>query len=245
MAREVLTPVEQEPTEHGKRGVVAFFKELPVLIALALVIALVIKAFLVQAFFIPSGSMEPTLQIGDRVLVNKLTYRFHDPRRGDVVVFRDPLGDKICEQRPGITVPEHCNRGVGTKVKDWFVELFGLPTAETKDYIKRIVALPGETIQIENGEIYVCGEPNCTPLDAAGQPKDGRKITFPSTAEEGPQIAETQDYPATHIPEHQYWVMGDNRANSSDSTTFGSIGEDKVVGKAFVLVWPPNRFSGL
>ena len=220
-----------------------FFKELPVLVALALGIALLIKAFLVQAFYIPSASMEPTLTQGDRVLVNKLSYRFGEPKRGDIVVFHDPYPDP-CETTDGEAPPAGCERGAGRRVLDWFAEVFGLPTADTRDFIKRIVALPGETIQIENGQIYVCDEPDCVPLGPDGSPQDGRKIDFASSAEGGPRV-DRDNVPAFPVPEGQYYVMGDNRANSSDSRNFRGIAQEKVIGKAFVVVWPPNRFSGL
>lgn len=247
MAREVASPVLESQGEGKKRGVVSFFKELPVLVALALGIALVIKALLIQAFFIPSQSMEPTLHVGDRVLVNKLTYRFHAPRRGDVVVFKDPYGELRCPKNPepGVTLSPECNKPVLRKAYEWFAELFGLPTGETKDYIKRIAALPGETIQMENGEVWVCGKPNCTPFNSeTKQAVDGRKIYFRATPEEGPQ-ADNYTMPPFRVPEGNYYVLGDNRGNSSDSRVFKSITRGKIIGKAFVLLWPPNRFNGL
>lgn len=240
---EVIAPAPQEASSSDKGGVLRFFKELPVLVALALGIALLIKAFLVQAFYIPSASMEPTLTQGDRVLVNKLSYRFGEPKRGDVVVFHDPYPDP-CEATDGEAPPEGCERSVVRSVLDWFAEVFGLPTADTRDFIKRIVALPGETIQIENGQVYVCDEPDCVPLGPDGRPRDGRRIDFPSSSDEGPRL-DRDNVPAFPVPEGQYYVMGDNRANSSDSRNFRGIAREKIIGKAFVVVWPPNRFSGL
>lgn len=213
------------------------------LVALALGIALLIKAFLVQAFYIPSASMEPTLHIGDRVLVNKLSYRFGAPQRGDVVVFHDPYPDP-CEARDGEAAPAGCERGFGRKALDWFAEVFGLPTADTRDFIKRIVALPGETVQIQEGQVYVCGKPSCIPINLDGTPKDGRKIDFEHTSDEGPQN-DRDNVPAFPVPEGQYYVLGDNRGNSSDSRNFKGIDRDSIIGKAFVVVWPPNRFGGL
>lgn len=243
MAREeVIAPPESEPKSRAG-GVLRFFKELPVLVALALGIALLIKAFLVQAFYIPSASMEPTLRQGDRVLVNKLSYRFGEPQRGDVIVFHDPYPDP-CEETEGQQAPAGCEQGFGRRALDWFAEVFGLPTADTRDFIKRIVALPGETIQIEDGQLYVCGEPDCVPLGPNGEPKDGRKINFESSADKGPRV-DKDDVPAFPVPEGQYYVMGDNRANSSDSRNFRGIAREKIIGKAFVIVWPPTRFSGL
>ena len=239
----MIAPSSQEPAPSAGSSVLRFLKELPVLVALALGIALLIKAFLVQAFYIPSASMEPTLRQGDRVLVNKLSYRFGEPKRGDVIVFHDPYPDP-CDTTEGEAAPAGCQQGFVRKALDWFAEVFGLPTADTRDFIKRIVALPGETIQIENGQVYVCDEPDCVPLGPDGEPKDGHKISFRSNSESGPRL-DKDNVPAFPVPEDQYYVMGDNRGNSSDSRNFRGIAREKIIGKAFVLVWPPNRFSGL
>ncbi len=245
MAREVMVPVEEEGPGSKSSGVLSFLKELPVLIVLALGIALLIKAFLVQAFFIPSGSMEPTLQERDRVLVNKLTYRFREPSRGELIVFRDPFGDP-CAEREGYILPEDCEKGPAGRAWEWFSELFGLPHPDgiTKDYIKRIVALPGETIEMRDGEVWVCSEPNCVPLNEDGTPRDGEHIDFPSGPEKGPQ-KDNYTMPPFRLGDADYFVLGDNRNNSSDSRVFRSISRDSIVGKAFVLLWPPTRFSSL
>lgn len=245
MARDVIAPSPQEDEIEGRvSGALRFLKELPVLVVLALGIALLIKAFLVQAFYIPSASMEPTLERGDRVLVNKLSYRFGDPARGDVVVFRDPYPDP-CETASGETSARAgCEEGIARKAFNWFAEVFGLPTGETRDFIKRIAALPGETIEIRDGDVYVCGDPRCRPLNPDGTRKDGRKITFPSSDDKGPQ-PDHDNMPAFAVPKDQYFVLGDNRANSSDSRTFKGVERELIVGKSFVLVWPPTRFTGL
>lgn len=229
-----------EPKERAARSAWRFFKELPVLIALALGIALLIKAFLVQAFYIPSASMEPTLTEGDRVLVNKLSYRFGEPKRGDVIVFKDPYPDP-CDETPNAA---GCDEAFPRKALNWFAEVFGLPTGDTRDFIKRIVALPGETVALNDGNVYVCNKPGCVPVDKSGKPKDGRLIDFPHTSEEGPQ-SDDDTFPSFVVPDDQYFVLGDNRANSSDSRSFKGIERDEIIGKAFVLIWPPTRFSGL
>jgi signal peptidase I len=231
------------PPRKAKGGAFRFLRELPVLIGLALLIALLIKAFLVQAFYIPSASMEPTLTRGDRVLVNKLSYRFGEPKRGDVVVFRDPYPDPCKSDDPDID-RSACNRGIGRTVLNWFAEVFGLPTGDTRDFIKRIVALPGETIQMHEGDVYVCDDPGCVPLDKKGDPRDGELVDFEHTTTEGPQ-KDDESMPAFTVPKDEYYVLGDNRANSQDSRTFRGIGREDIVGKAFVLVWPVSRFDGL
>ena len=155
----------------------------------AFLVAIVVKAFLLQAFYIPSPSMVPTLQVNDRVLVNKLSYDFHDVRRGDVVVFESP---------PGVA---------------------------EKDLIKRVIGLPGDTVETRDGEIVV----NDEMLDEPYLPKD---------VGTGPMEKVT-------VPPGHYWVMGDNRGNSSDSRFFGPIPESSIIGRAFVQVWPLTAFGFL
>ena len=240
MDQDLAPPAADEPKKRESHSALRFLKELPVLVALALGIALLIKAFLVQAFYIPSASMEPTLTQGDRVLVNKLSYRFGDPKRGDVIVFKDPYPNPCNEQpeAPG------CNESVPRKALNWFAEVFGLPTGTTRDFIKRIVALPGETVALADGKVYVCDEPGCDPVDTNGKPKDGHIVDFPHTADEGPQ-SDDDNFPKFTVPQDEYFVLGDNRANSSDSRSFKGIARDEIIGKAFVLIWPPTRFGGL
>lgn len=159
--------------------------EWTLLIAASLAVALLARGFLVQAFFIPSESMLPTLHKNDRVLVNKLSYRLHDVHRGDVVVFEAPPG---------------------------------AGTTSVKDLIKRVIGLPGETIEGRGGEIYINGEP----LDEPYLPPNVR----------------AKDFLAEKIPPERYWVLGDNRQDSRDSTYFKSIPRSSIVGRAFVRIWP-------
>jgi len=140
------TPAASEGKRGGKGSGRSFWKELPILIVVALVVAVLIKTFLVQAFFIPSGSMNDTLLEGDRVMVNKLAYRFGDPARGDVIVFNSPMladGD-------GETI-------FGALVRH-VAESLGLSSPDSA-LIKRIIALGGETIEVRENQVYVDGEP--------------------------------------------------------------------------------------
>lgn len=161
--------------------------EWTLVIAGALVAALLIKTFLFQAFFIPSASMEPTLHIGDRVLVNKLSYKFGDIERGDLVVFK----------RPDIAAEE---------------------AAVVRDLIKRVIALPGETVEARDGAIFINGE------------RLGEDYL--------PNGTISENLPSQVVPAGKIWVMGDNRTNSRDSRVLGAIDIDTVHGRAFVRIWP-------
>lgn len=204
------------------RSSLGFLKELPVLIVVALLIALIIKTFVVQAFFIPSGSMENTLLINDRVLVSKWIYDFRSPQPGNVVVFVAPaaaFGGTLPPSPTGIA-------GILNSLK----EALGLPSTQ-QDFIKRVVAVGGDTLQIKNDALYVNGvrqhEPYLHPPATAGM----------------------SDFPpgggVLRVPKGQLFVMGDNRDNSDDSRVFGTIPVSSVVGEAFWRIWPPSRIAGL
>ena len=133
------------PTKH-RNPVTQFLGELPGLIIMAFVLALLIKTFLVQAFFIPSGSMEPTLVPGDRVLVLKVPYYFGEPDRGDIIVFEDP--DPSGEP----------DRGLVSGFFHWMFEGLGVQRPDSEDFIKRVVGTPGDTVSAKDGQVYVNGE---------------------------------------------------------------------------------------
>ena len=172
---------EEVEESHSVRNLV----EWVAIIVGALAVALVVKTFLIQAFFIPSLSMYPTLDEGDRVLVNKISYKLHDVNRGDLVVFERPEGQ---------------------------------PESDIKDLIKRVIGLPGETIEAREGVVYV----------------NDRALTEDYLVEG----VTTDNLPRQEIPAGHVWVMGDNRGDSADSRVFGPIDEDTIVGRAFILVWP-------
>jgi signal peptidase I len=202
-------------SEKEDGGILGFFKELPGLIIIAFVLALLIKTFLIQAFFIPSQSMVPTLLVGDRVLVNKLVYDFGDVQRGDIVVFENPQ-----LQEP--------DRGPLAAFWDWLTEGLGFSSDPQKDFIKRVVALPGETIEITRGQVFI----------------DGERIQEPYLNPRA--IRDRSDLSPTLVKPDHLFVMGDNRPNSQDSrSSLGQVPLDKVVGKAFVLLWPPSRIEWL
>ncbi len=195
-----------------RRG--SFLRELPVLLAVALVLAFLLRTFVVQVFYIPSSSMEPTLQRDDRMVVEKLTYRFREPRRGEILVFE---GDG-----PGTTVPEQdavgrVIRGIG--------QFLGLVPVSARDFVKRAVALPGDEIEIVDGEVRV-----------NGQALDEPYVRYEDQSQFGPLI----------VPEGQLFFLGDNRPNSSDSrSTLGTVPREQVVGRSVLIIWPFDHFGRL
>jgi signal peptidase I len=218
--------------DGGRGRIVSQLTELPLLILLAFVIAVVIKTFLVQAFFIPSGSMFPTLHVGDRVLVEKLSYRFGEPGRGDVVVFAKSVFGRGTPELPWYL-----------DARNFLRELLGLPTGAEADYIKRIVAVGGDTVRyagtprqlVVNGEIV--SEPHV---------RGGRDRFSPSLV--GSDCRRLRMRPANggcRVPEGRVFVMGDNRSNSEDSRAIGPVKETKIVGHAFLIIWPPGDIGGL
>jgi signal peptidase I len=199
---------EETPAPEKKRS---FLAELPGLLLTALAIAVIIKTFLIQPFWIPSESMLPTIEVNDRVMVNKLAYKWGDPQRGDVVVFRDPREEEIEE-----SVPEAVIRSV--------LEAVGVRTRGRDDLIKRVIGVPGDTIEISANHVVVNG----TPLEEPYL-EDGTEMP-----DEGP----------FQVGEGEVFVMGDNRNASFDSRRFGSVSHDDLVGQAFVTIWPLSHFGG-
>jgi signal peptidase I len=197
----------------------SFLAELPVLLIVAFVLALLLRSFLVQAFFIPSESMVPTLEIGDRVLVNRLSHRWSEPRRGEIIVFADEASAERTAENPLVAGLRSLAAGLG------------LAPPSEEDLIKRIIGLPGETIEIREGVVYV----------------DGKELPEAATSEGGYlSVRDDSFLPPTVVPEDEYFVMGDNRPRSSDSRSLlGTINRQQIIGRAFVLVWPFDRASVL
>lgn len=226
-----------KPTK-GSHG--SFFRELPFLILVAFVLALVIKAFLIQAFFIPSGSMERTLLIKDRVLVNKLIYDFRDVHRGEIVVFN---GKHTSFQQESVIAPP------SNVVASWLRTLqraLGLGAPGEKDFIKRVIGVAGDQVSCcAQGHVVVNGQP----LDEPYLFEDS-KLTFCSAGPgnlapaQGEGACRAGSAPYT-VPPHMLFVMGDHRSQSSDSRFNGPIATSTVIGRAFVRVWPLNRFGTL
>jgi len=235
-----MPPAEESATSQTAAGAPkkskqsSMFKqiaELPLLVVLAFVIAIVIKIFLVQAFFIPSASMNPTLVRGDRVLVEKVSYRFGDPARGQVIVFaRETAGNP-----PDLPWSED--------VRNFFRELLGLPTGEETDFIKRVVAVGGDVISYKgnNRALVVNGEKVDEPYIKGGSDTGSSRITSSSCKS---MKLEPQDG-GCRVPAGMVFVMGDNRSNSMDSRILGPVDVDKIVGRAWLIIWPPRDFGTL
>lgn len=216
-----------------KRSTTAKIAEVPVLIVLAFFIAVLIKSFLVQAFFIPSGSMIPTLHVGDRVLVEKLSYRFGEPGRGDVVVFEKAVFGGTNQDLPWYQ-----------DARNFVRELLGLPTGREEDYIKRVVAIGGDVIRYSGSprKLFVNGERVEEPFVKGGVDNGSPTLTSDDCKRLDMEPAGDN---GCRVPAGTVFVMGDNRGNSEDSRVIGPIDEDKIVGKAFVIIWPPGDWSTL
>lgn len=222
---EAAVEGEAHDDEGAPRAQRSFWKELPLLIGIALVLALLIKTFLVQAFSIPSESMQNTLQKGDRVLVDKLTPWFgSEPERGEVVVFHDPANWLDGEPTPDPNIAQKVLSFIGL-----------MPSAEEKDLIKRTIAVGGDTVECKKGG----------PVVVNGKQLDEPYI-FP-----GNTPCDDKPFGPLTVPKGKIWVMGDHRQNSQDSrwhqedSTGGFVPVDEVVGRAVVVAWPVTRWSTL
>jgi signal peptidase I len=206
-----------------KRG--SFLRELPILVVIALILALVIKTYAFQAYFIPSGSMQNTLEIGDKVLVNKIVYHLRPIHRGDVVVFNGA----------GSWDPGPVSK---SNIFDRFyhsvIGLFGAAPGQT-DYIKRVIGVPGDHVQCCNAQ----GQ-----MTVNGIALSEKSYLYPGN------VPSQTPFNIT-VPSGRLWVMGDHRAVSDDSRDHigypggGTIPENMVVGRAFWIVWPPSRWRVL
>ncbi|MBI3947970.1 MAG: signal peptidase I [Armatimonadetes bacterium] len=195
----------RNPVEQVQRSVLEFVDSGIIAVVLVFII---VRPFVIQAFYIPSGSMIPTLLVNDKILVNKFIYRFHPPERGDVVVFKaPPMADE-----------------------------------EQKDFIKRLVALPGDTVEVRHETMIVNGKP----LTIENGPRGLMEELYPGGPGSGQhRIAERPDYEMGPIliEPGKVYVLGDNRNDSKDSHYWGQLDQSRIRGKAMVIFWPPTRIG--
>jgi signal peptidase I len=190
--------------------------ETVLLVGLAIIIAIVLRAFVAQAFRIPSASMEPQLMIGDRVVVSRLAYRVHDPRRGDIIVFDCP---------PAAGCPDDSHDALPVRAAKALGEALLIRQPDVEEFIKRVIGLPGDVVEGHDGFVFV----------------NGTLLVEPYL----PKGTITSDFGPITVEKDKLWVMGDNRGNSGDSRVFGQIEQDTIVGRAMLRVWPPGRLAFL
>lgn len=231
--------IEEQPTRQDRkgvdsrsrsRGVKIFIRDILLIFLAAVIISVGIKAFLIRSFYIPSGSMESTLQINDRIIVNELVPRFISIERGDVVVFRDPGG----WLSPRVQVEQ--NWFVSSV--DWVLSVVGLSAPDSNEHlVKRVIGLSGDRVECCN----TFGQ-----MSVNGVPLDEPYLELPS----GVTKASGTEFDVT-VPADSLWVMGDHRYDSLDSRYNtnkpgkGFVPVENVVGRAFLVSWPADRWSWL
>ncbi|UCR89202.1 signal peptidase I [Mycetocola spongiae] len=223
-------PLRSRNRPAKKRGGWYFLRDIVVILFIAILASFLVKTFLVRSFYIPSGSMENTLQVNDRILVNELVPNLVSIKHGDVVVFRDPGG--------WLPVSPKVSKAPLAEAGDWLLSLVGLSSPDNNDHlIKRVIGLPGDVVECCNA----LGQ-----LTVNGVPLDEPYVKLPP----GTQSVSAVNFKQT-VPEGMLWVMGDNRYDSKDSRynlegpTKGFVPIKNVVGRAFVISWPMDRWSGL
>lgn len=207
----------QEAREGGRSREqwIALFLEVAVLFMIALVLALYLQAFMVKPFMIPSPSMEPTLQEGDRVLADRVTYRFREPRRGEIVVFRFPPDDPANWTNEDNFI---------TTALDLLAEVLNVThQGGHPPFIKRVVGIGGDTVEMRDGVLYLNGDVEEVDYEYFKDESNGK----------------------WEVPEGSVMVMGDNRSNSNDSRRWGFVPYEAILGRAVLIWWPPSRWSTL
>lgn len=227
---------EQWPRRErrSKRKGMPLWQELPLLLVVAFCLAVLIRTFLLQAFYIPSGSMEDTLAVGDRVLVNKVVYEFREPQRGEVIVFKGPETWTAVENfiDPGAGFFSKLGRTVG--------DLVGISQPGEKDYIKRVIGIPGDEVSCcdRQGRIYVNGVP-------IEEPYVTRNSALSQSGQPSGRSCATRDFAPVKVGPGELFVLGDHRRVSQDSRCQGPVPIDNVIGKAMVIITPFSRWGSL
>ena len=228
-ARKATRPKDEKPAKKG-----AYFRELAILVVLVLVLTALLRTFVFEAYMIPSGSMEDTLRIGDKVLVNKMVYRFRPIQRGEVIVF-DGAGSFTPEVQT--VQPSSALKRMAQAV--W--QFFGGAPANEEDFIKRVIGLPGDRVECRRV------------TDGFAMYVNGARLVEKSYLFPHDQPC-TQPFTGSHaitVPKGRLWVMGDHRSLSADSREhvddghFGTVPEKAVIGRAFAIVWPTGHWRSL
>jgi signal peptidase I len=216
-----------------RRKEMPLWQELPLLLIVAFCLAVLIRTFLVQAFYIPSGSMQSTLEIKDRVLVNKVVYDMRDPLRGEIVVFRGTE-----DWAPEVT--EAVSNTFLAKLGRTIGDLVGVSRPGERDFIKRVIGLPGDKVACcdAQGRITVNGVGIDEPYIAEGFNSD---LSQPPIAGQ----CTSRRFAEVTVPAGEMFVMGAHRSVSQDARCQGTVPIENIIGRAFVVVWPSDRFTGL
>lgn len=225
---ETASPAASSARDRRRRGPLLFIRDVLVILLIAATVSFLMKTFVVRSFYIPSGSMEDTLLVNDRILVDELTPRWNDYSHGELVVFKDPGGWlPVQPQRPA--------RSALVEGIDWVLTLIGLSTSDSEDHlVKRVIGLPGDHVVCCNslGQITI----NDAPVDELSY------LKLPA----GSTQASAQAFDVT-VPDDALWVLGDNRNRSQDSRAHqdqpggGFVPVENVVGRAFFITWPLDR----
>ena len=218
------------PPTKRRRGFLVFLRDVLVIIVIAALVSFVVKTFIVRSFYIPSASMERTLLVDDRILVDELTPRWTGYERGDIVVFKDPGGWLDAQPQPPAQPPL-------IQAVDWVLTVVGISATDSQDHlVKRVIGLPGDHVVCCNalGQITV----NDAPIDELDY------LNLPA----GDTAASNDPFDVV-VPEGSLWLMGDNRDRSRDSRAHqdlpsgGFVPLENVVGKAFLTTWPFDRMG--
>ncbi len=229
LAEQRRRDIRRDDEDEPDRQPMPLWQELPLLLVVAFCVAVLIRSFLVQAFYIPSSSMEQTLLIGDRVLVNKILYDIREPERGEVVVFRgtDRWAPENFDEAPA---------GLFDRIGDTLGDLVGVSRPGEKDFIKRVIGLPGD-------HVACCDDLGRVTVNGVGIDEPYINANSSLDVPPSPGLCGSRRFAEVVVPAGQLFVMGDNRLVSQDSRCQGPVPIKNVVGRAFMVVWPSDRWG--